>query len=373
METKKINVLVVEDSPVMRLLLAHLINNDPHLHVMGTANDGLEAVAFLAQQKPDVILMDIHMPRMDGFEATRHIMETRPLPIVICSGTINPKEVTITFQTLEAGAVAFIEKPIGMGHPDFEEKTANLLQTIKLMSEVKVIRRWPGARRAPATPPATALQRAPASIKLVAIGASTGGPPVLQTILAGLPKDFPVPILIVQHIAPGFLAGLTEWLQQTTHFRIAIARHGALLEPGHVYLAPDDLHLGIDGGMRICLSKADPDNGLRPSVAHLFRSVAEICGPCAIGVILSGMGRDGAAELKLMKERGAVTVAQDEESCVIHGMPGEAIRLGAATHVLTPESLAATLAGWAKMGCSAWQRSSGGNSPAYSESPRQNQ
>ena len=346
MEKKKVNVLVVEDSPVMRLLLVHLINRDPNLCVLGTANDGIEALAFLAQQKPDVILMDIHMPRMDGFDATRHIMETQPLPIVICSGTINPREVTVTFRALEAGAVAFIEKPIGMGHPDFEVKAAELLRTVRLMSEVKVIKRWPRARTAGPASVVVDLKPAPSDIQLVAIGASTGGPPVLHTILSALPKDFPAPIVIVQHIAPGFLSGLVEWLAQATGFPVQIARHGARLAPGCACLAPDDFHTGVDSATHIVLSQAAPDDGHRPSVAHLFRSVAQACGPRAVGVILSGMGKDGAAELKLMKERGAVTIAQDEESSVVHGMPGEAIRLQAATHVLPPEQLAATLARW---------------------------
>lgn len=348
MPENKIEVLVVEDSPVVKMLLTHLLDSDPQLHVCGTANNGEEAVEFLTKQKPGIIVMDIHMPKMDGFEATRRIMETQPVPIIICSATVDPKEVATTFQALEAGALAFVEKPIGPGHPGFEEMAKNLIETVKLMSEVKVVKRWARARRVEPAAPTVELKRSPAEVKVVAIGASTGGPPVLETILAGLPNDFPVPVLIVQHIAAGFLAGLAEWLTRTTRLPVHIASHGEPLRPARVYLAPDGVHMGMDANGRIVLSKADSEGGLCPSVAHLFHSVANVCGPNAVGILLTGMGRDGAEELKQMKDRGALTLAQDEQSSVVHGMPGEAIRLGGATHVLAPPALAATLAAWVK-------------------------
>ena len=179
---------------------------------------------------------------------------------------------------------------------------------------------------------------------MVAIGTSTGGPPVLQPILAGLPKNFPIPVLIVQHIAAGFLPGLVDWLNQTTGFPTHIAAQGESLLAGHTYLAPDGYHMGLGGFGQIVLSKQQPENGLRPSVSYLFRSVAAVCGANAIGVLLTGMGRDGAEELKFLKELGAVTIAQDEESSVVHGMPGEAIKMGAASHVLAPDKIPALLA-----------------------------
>jgi two-component system, chemotaxis family, protein-glutamate methylesterase/glutaminase len=163
---------------------------------------------------------------------------------------------------------------------------------------------------------------------------------VLQTILASLPKNFPLPLLIVQHITEGFLPGLVDWLNQTTGFQVHIAAYGSAPLPGHVYLAPDGYHMGLSAGGRIILTKEAPENGLRPAVAHLFRSLAEVCGANAIGVLLTGMGKDGAAELKLMKDKGAVTVAQDRESSVVHGMPGEAIALGGATQVLPADKIA---------------------------------
>lgn len=216
-----------------------------------------------------------------------------------------------------------------------------LLQTVKLMSEVKVVRRWP--RPLAATPPMPRQGGGPlarAAIAVVGIGASTGGPPVLQTILAGLPKDFPAPILVVQHIAHGFLTGLAEWLDHTTGFQVHIASYGIQPLAGHVYLAPDDFQMGLGVGGRIILTKEGPENGLRPAVSYLFRSLAEVCGPRSVGVLLTGMGKDGATELKLMRDRGATTIAQDRDSSVVHGMPGEAIRLGGADHVLAADKIA---------------------------------
>src|SRR5665811_2307336 len=202
MDTPMIKVLVVEDSPVVREFLVHILGADPGIQVIGTANDGEQALEAVARKRPDVITMDIHMPKLDGLEATRRIMETHPTPIVIVSGSTDPREVATTFRAMEAGAVAVLRRPAGIGHPDHEATVRELVQTVKLMSEVKVVRRWPRVRREISVPgpPEPVVGRAPAGVKVVAIGASTGGPPVLQTILAGLPKDFPAPVLIVQHM-----------------------------------------------------------------------------------------------------------------------------------------------------------------------------
>lgn len=346
MEKKIIKVLVVEDSPVARKLLMYILSSDPEVHVIGTANNGVEALEFLACKKPDAIIMGINMPKMNGFEATRRIMETHPVPVVIVSATWDAKEVETTFRAVEAGAVAVLDKPRGINHPDYESMSKEFVQTVKLMSEVKVVRRWARLRRtevSPAVPQKVELKRTPPSIKLVAIGASTGGPQVLQTILSNLPKDFSVPVLIVQHIATGFLTGLTDWLGKTTSLPIHIATHGERILPGQVYLAPDGFHMGVERGGRIALSKDKPENSLRPAVSYLFRSVASVFGKSAIGVLLTGMGTDGAEELKLMKEKSAVTIAQDKESSVVHGMPGEAIKLDAVTYVLSPDKIVTTL------------------------------
>lgn len=348
MPSGKIKVLVADDSPVMRTLLVELLNGAPDFQVLGAVGDGQAAIDFLerAGSRPDVLLVDIHMPVLDGFEVTRRIMETRPLPIVICTATADPRELAVTFRSIEAGAVACVEKPVALG-PDFEEKQRNLLQTLRLMAEVKVVRRWSRQRTPPMTLPLEkdAASRAAAApgIRFVGIGASTGGPPVLQTILSSLPRDFPVPLLIVQHIAPGFLGGMVEWLNETTGLRVHIAAHGATPLPGHAYVAPDDFHLAADAGGRLLLAREPPEAGLRPAVSFLFRSLANTCGPSAIGVLLTGMGKDGAAELKEMRDRGACTIAQDRETSVVHGMPGEAIERDAATLVLPADRIAGAL------------------------------
>ncbi len=337
---------------VSRELLVHILKQDPGLNVIGTAKNGAEAVAFVARQKPDVITMDINMPVLDGIEATRRIMETQPVPIVIVSAAWNPAEVETTFRAMEAGAIALVEKPGGPGYPNAEAMAQNFIQTVKNMSEVRVVRRWAKRGAAAATPSAPAPRGAGAraEIQLVAIGVSTGGPPVLRVILGLLPKDFGAPILIVQHIAAGFLQGLAEWLSHATGFPVQVAKAGETPLPGRAYLAPDALHMGLDAQGRIALCEAPAENGLRPAASWLFRSVAEVCGPGAIGVLLTGMGRDGAAELKGMRDRGALTFAQDKESSVVHGMPGEAIKLGGATYTLPPEKIAEMLAQLTKTG-----------------------
>jgi two-component system, chemotaxis family, protein-glutamate methylesterase/glutaminase len=342
MVEKSINVLVADDSKVARMLLIHLLESDPQIHVMGAVSDGQEAMEFLADNKPDVVLMDIHMPRMDGIEATRRIMETQPVPIIICSATTDPRELATTFQLMQAGAVACLEKPVSHERPEYAQLVAHLLKTVKLMSEVKVVRRWSKSRMTASAAP-VAIKPTSIGARLVGIGASTGGPPVLQTILSNLPGDFPLPILVVQHIACGFLPGLVEWLNQTTQLKVQIATHGTSPSPGNVYMAPDDVHMRINGNGCIQLCDDPPSNGLRPSVAALFQSLADVCGARAIGVLLTGMGKDGAVELKRIKDRGAVTIAQNRETSVVYGMPGEAARLEAATYIFPGDQIAPAL------------------------------
>ena len=341
--TAMIDVLIVDDSKVGRMMLTRILESDAHIRVIGAVVDGQAALDFVQVRTPTVILMDIHMPGMDGFETTRRIMETQPVPIIVCSATTDTREVATTFRVMEAGAVACLEKPMGLDHPDFDRIAANIRQTVKLMSEVKVVRRWARARLSRAAAPVARSVEATdvrPELKVIGIGASTGGPQVLQEILAGLPKDFPVPLLVVQHIARGFLPGLAEWLNQTTSLEVQIAAYGVHAMPGHVYLAPDDFHMGITSAGRIRLTKEDPQNHLRPAVSYLFRSLADAYGPAAVGVLLTGMGKDGAAELRLLKDTGALTIAQDRDSSVVHGMPGEAIRLRAATHVWPVDKIA---------------------------------
>ena len=330
-----IKVLIVEDSPVAQELLTYIFSSDPLIQVVGVADNGRDALEAVRQKRPDVITMDIHMPGMNGFEATRAIMQTQPTPIVIVSASTSAKEVAGTFRALEAGALALIYRPPGPCHHEYDAAARELIETVKIMSEVKVVRRITRPAKAAVPEPAKG-----ADIQLVAIGASTGGPLALQQILSGLPRDFACPVLIVQHIAQGFLGGFVEWLTSTSGFPLHIAVHGEHLRPGHGYIAPDGVHLAVGHDRKIVLSDDAPENGLRPSVGYLFRSVGQVLAPHAVGVLLTGMGRDGAEELKAMRDKGAITIAQDRESSVVHGMPGEAIKLNAATHVLPLRGIA---------------------------------
>ena len=341
-----VKVLVVEDSPVARDLVVHILGSDPDISVIGTAGNGEEAVEGVRRYRPDVIAMDVHMPKMTGLDATRIIMQTCPTPIVLVSGSFMRDQVSATFRALEAGALALIPKPNGVGHPAYEQAARHLCETVKLMAEVKVVRRWPRRDRPPFG--TTILEARPIADldlepEIVAIGASTGGTVALKAIFSELPKNLCVPILVVQHIAVGFTQGFAEWLTQCSGVIVQVARHGEYVQAGHAYVAADERHMTVERGGRIALSQHEPENGHRPSVSCLFRSVAAVYGRKAVGVLLSGMGKDGAAELKLMKEQGALTIAQDKKSSVVHGMPGQAILLDGATCVLSPEEIGATL------------------------------
>jgi two-component system chemotaxis response regulator CheB len=342
-----IRVFIVEDSPVVQEFLVHIFGSDPEISVIGLASNGEEAVAAAAEKKPDVITMDINMPKMNGIEATRKIMETNPVPIVIVSGNWNPEEVETTFKAMEAGAIAIVQRPMGIGHPEHQRTAKEMLDTVKLMSEVKVVRRRPHYRQKTEVVAAQKVLSRPertTDVKVVAMGASTGGPVAIQTILRCLPKDFRVPILIVQHIAKGFLRGMVDWLSETSSVPVHLAVQGEKILPGHAYFAPEGLYMGVRNRREISLSEPGFVNNVRESVSFLFRSVSEEYGANAVGVLLTGMGKDGAEELKSMKKKGSVTIVQDKESSVIFGMPGVALELGAATYVLPPDKISETLA-----------------------------
>lgn len=336
-------VLIVDDSPVIREYLTFIFANQPDMEVVGTASDGMEAIEAVQRLKPDVVTMDVEMPRLNGLEAARTIMETTPVPIVIVSSLLNPTDAQAVFQALEAGAVTMVEKPKGFGAGENDASTKQLVQTVRLMAEVKVVKRWPRQKSPglPAPGPVVPVSAVTArrNVSLLVIGASTGGPPVLQTILAGIAPALTVPVLVVQHISPGFLDGLVEWLNQGTGLPVDVACHNQLIRPGHVYFAPDYLQMGLSPDWRISLRPDPPENGVRPSVSYLFRSVATTCGAETVGMLLTGMGRDGAAELAQLRQRGALTLAQDQDSSTIFGMPGEAVRLNAASLVLPPQRM----------------------------------
>lgn len=339
-----VKVLIVDDSRVVQQFMIHIFSHDPEIQIVGVANSGEEAVKLTLEMKPDVITMDVYMPGMDGYEATRTIMEKVPTPIVIVSGILQTDDVTNSFRLFESGALAIVPRPPWMEDPEFVNARNTLIQTVKLMAEVKVVRRFPNQSKdrirhiAVKNPEST--ESITRDIRLIAIGSSTGGPAVLKTILDNLPKDLPVPVVIVQHIAKEFVKGLRDWLAGTSALPLSIAQNGEILKPGCAYLAPDHYQMGIVAGLRISLQLHPSENGLSPSVDYLFRSVADVVGSGAMGILLTGMGKDGAKELKTMKEKGAVTIVQDEESCVVYGMPGEAVKIGSASHILGPEKIA---------------------------------
>ena len=332
---KEIRVLVAEDSSTTRDHLVHLIEDAPELRVVETASDGAEAVEKAVRARPDVILMDVHMPHLDGLTATRRIMEQAPTPIVLMSASLERAEVALTFEALDAGAVTIVRKPPGLGDPRHAEAVGEFLQTLRLMAEVKVVRRW--SRRKPA-PPVEPKQRNHVSV--IAIGASTGGPPVLAELLRDLPRDFGAPILVVQHIASGFTEGFVEWLVGQTALTVTLARDGELVRPGSVYVAPEGRQMEVGPEGRVRLTAEVGRDGFRPSVSHTFASLAATHGRSAMGILLTGMGRDGAAGLLRLREAGAVTVAQSEATSVVFGMPAEAVRMQAAQHVLSPGEIA---------------------------------
>ncbi len=324
---------------MVRALLTRILQSDPRLRVVGTAAGGAEAVALAGSLRPDVITMDILMPGMDGFAASRKIMETAPTPIVIVTGTADVTEVRTAFATMEAGALAILEKPPGPGDPDYARASAELVRTVRAMAGVRVIRRRPRKAAAPEPVPELAGVR----VRAIGIGASTGGPVALRELLAALPPDAEIPILIVQHIAAGFLDGFADWLSRASGRTVGVARDGEELAPGMVRVAPDDRHLELGRDGRLRLSEAPPEHGVRPSASVLLRSLNAALDGRAAGVLLSGMGTDGVDELARLRGAGGLTLVQDAASALVNGMPGAAVRAGAADHVLPPAGIGALL------------------------------
>lgn len=335
---KPVRVLIVEDSAVVREHLRRILSADPRLTVAGVAGSGEAALAIIDKVAPDVISMDIHLPGMEGFEATRQIMAHRPTPIVVVSG-IGSAEVNLTMQALRAGALGVVEKPVAEGHDAYEAMSLRLRTQLLIMSEVKVVRRRGSAPRLTEVRAAQTftsgntpnLQSAPYGI--LAIGASTGGPNALQQLLTGLGGDFPLPVVAVQHMSPGFMEGFAEWLESVTPFSACVVNGPASLSAGRVYLATSNRHLIIEG----CSTAPDdgpPVGNHRPSANVLFASTARSCGSSAIGVLLTGMGEDGATGLSDLRNAGGYTIAEDESTAVVYGMPAAGVRLGAVRELL---------------------------------------
>lgn len=320
-----IRVLVAEDSSTVRELLVTILESDPEITVVGQAKNGREAVQLAVQLAPDLVTMDIHMPLMDGLDASKEIMIRAPVPILIVSSSVSDQDVALSLSATQVGALMAVRTPPSHESKDFRRHRDNLLAMAKAMAQVKVVRqRYARSRVAPlATAPP---QRG--RVRLIAIAASTGGPAALQRILMDLPADLSAPILVVQHLSPGFVEGLCSWLARSCRLRVKIAVEGETLRNGTVYVAPDDRHLGVLPSGALALSKADRIQGFRPSATHLFESVAERYGRSAAAVILTGMGRDGVAGLRAIHAAQGVVIAQDEETSIVYGMPNEAVRAG---------------------------------------------
>ncbi|MBN1660519.1 MAG: chemotaxis-specific protein-glutamate methyltransferase CheB [Anaerolineae bacterium] len=344
-ESKGIRVVVVDDSPTVRQLLVAILQDEPGMHVVGTGANGEDAVHLTRQLRPDVVTMDVRMPRMDGLQATREIMREVPTPIVIVTGNLVHADVDITFEALRAGALTVVRTP-GLADP---EGCAGLIRTVRLMAGVPVVHHWahtvhvPDARPAPVLPSAPPAVKSYGAPKIVGMAASTGGPGAIASILRHLPADYAAPILVVQHVAAGFVAGLAEWLDSQTPLHVTLANHGDRPQPGTVLIAPDDYHLQINMRGIVELCREPPYKGLRPSANHLFHSLASAYGPAAIGIILTGMGDDGAEGLHALHQVGGLTVAQDEATCVVYGMPHQAVVAGGVERSLSPDGIARLL------------------------------
>lgn len=332
----KTRVLVVEDSLTVRQRLLEVLRSDPDLEVVGDAGDGRTAIELCEKLRPDIITLDMMLPVMTGLAATEHIMAFCPTPILIVSSSTNRGELFKTYQALAAGAVEVLEKPRGDEGEGVWER--DFLRLVKLVARIKVITH-PRARlslsrgdsvRAPQT--ASPGGRA----RCVAIGASTGGPAAVARVLQSLPADFPVPILLVIHIGAIFASGLAEWLDTQSPLRVVHAKHGEPLPApgeGRVLMAPPDRHLVVRRGAIELVSGAER-HSCRPSIDVLFESLAVENGAQVVACLLTGMGRDGAAGLLALRQAGGTTIAQDEATSVIYGMPREAVVLGAAQEVL---------------------------------------
>lgn len=334
-----IRVVIVDDSLVAREMLAQILATDPGIEVVGQALDGQQGVDMVARLRPDLVTMDIHMPNMDGLEATERIMAFTPTPILVVSSSVHGAGMGRAFDALSAGALEVIKKPEPKDWADLERIGLEVIRKVKILSRVKVITHIRGRHGAPARAAAAARLKDVDGHAIVAIGSSTGGPSALMSVLRPLPGSFPIPIVIAQHIAEGFIPGLVSWLDDGCAISVQAAVDGGRISPGVAYVAPTGLNLKVDATFT---RFATPEKGQLyvPSADTLFSSAARTHGASAIGVLLTGMGADGAKGLKEMRDAGAVTIAQDEATSTVFGMPRAAIELGAAGTVLPVEDIA---------------------------------
>jgi two-component system, chemotaxis family, protein-glutamate methylesterase/glutaminase len=325
---RPIRVLVADDSELFRELLGRVVVGEPGFEVVALAADGNAAAALARSLRPDVITMDLNMPDADGFSGIARIMAETPTPILVL--TANPAEM-VGFRALSLGALDILEKP--QASTDLEQYGQLLRSRLRLLAGVKVIRHLRGLREHRLAPHSSSARP-----ELVVIGASLGGPRALAAILRALPPSFPVPVAVVQHIADGFTEGLASWLATEARLEVREARDGDRLRPGLVVLAPTGRHLLVGEGVAR-LSDAAALDGFKPSVTPLFASAAHSYGARACGVMLTGMGRDGAAGLRAIKDAGGPTIAQDEATSAVFGMPRAAIELGAVDRVLPLDAI----------------------------------
>lgn len=340
-----IRVLLVDDSPIALHILQRLLTDSPDIQVVGTAANGSEALDLLSALNPDVICTDLHMPVMDGLELTRTVMNKHPRPILVVSVSVEPGSPNV-FRLLEAGAVDVYSKPRAILDADHDKLSRELASKIRILAGVHVFRRAGAAMQA--SPPLPLLPRIP--VRVVVIGASTGGPQALRDIISRLPVGFPAPVVCVQHIGEGFLSEMVAWLAEASPLPVRKAVPGETPQAGVVYFAPEDGHLELDDGGRFNFSQAPPCNGHRPSISVTLRAAARHFGAAAVGVLLTGMGRDGADGMVDIAAAGGFTIAQDEGSSVVYGMPREAVALGGVRQVLALEQIAPALVALANGG-----------------------
>ncbi|MGC8783431.1 MAG: protein-glutamate methylesterase/protein-glutamine glutaminase [Armatimonadota bacterium] len=332
-EHRPVRVLIIDDSVVIRQLLKDIFARDGGIEVVGTASDPIEGYDKIVQLKPDVLTLDVEMPRMDGITFLEKLMRSNPMPVVMVS-TLTREGSEVTLKALELGAVDFIAKPTQSIFTGMAALSHEITSKVKAAARARV--RPKQAPVAPLEMPQASIKRATGMNRLIAIGASTGGPEAIRQVLQALPSEVP-PIVVVQHMPPVFTRSFAERLDKLCAVHVKEAEDGDVLQPGHAYIAPGDYHLQVarNGSQyRARVVQTEPVNRHRPSVDALFDSVAEAGGSATVAVLLTGMGADGARGLKRLRDAGAHTIAQDEETSVVFGMPREAIQLGGAEFVL---------------------------------------
>lgn len=344
MPRRRVRVMLVEDSPTELYLLQKVFALAPDMEVVASARNGREALDMLPQVRPDVVCTDYQMPVMNGLEFIIKAMKEYPCAIVVLSVAVQSFQKDNIFKLLSAGAIDVLAKPLGQAGVIGEQEGYRLLDKIRGIAQSPTLRRRLAMPESGAKPASPAVFSSDGDhVALVALGASTGGPQILQSILKQLPRQYTIPLVCVQHISEGFLDGMLGWLQSSCKLKLEVAQMGATPQAGHCYFAPHGHHLVLDARQRFQFSARRGQDLHCPCVDVLMQSVAKVYGLSALGVLLSGMGNDGAIGLRAMRDAGATTIAQDEETSVIFGMPAAAIQLGAATHVLPTEDIAAMM------------------------------